>query len=85
LTLADFLRRLEPVQRVSRRKLIENKGAEWPLTRKFGCEAHMAADLLVAARQLGLRPTADRPAGLAQRNRTYRLDLPCLRASRTYP
>jgi ornithine decarboxylase len=36
--------------------LIENKGAEWPLTRKFGCEAHMAADLLVRARQLGLRP-----------------------------
>jgi ornithine decarboxylase len=36
--------------------LIENRGAEWPLTRKFGCEAHMAADLLVNARQLGLRP-----------------------------
>ena len=26
------------------------------LTRKFGCDAHMATDLLVAARQLGLRP-----------------------------
>jgi ornithine decarboxylase len=36
--------------------LIENRGAEWPLTRKFGCEAHMAADLLVEAKRRGLRP-----------------------------
>ena len=38
------------------RLLIENKGAEWPLTRKFGCEAHMAADLLVEAKGRGLHP-----------------------------
>ena len=38
------------------RLLVENKGAEWPLSRKFGCEAHMAADLLVSAKQLGLHP-----------------------------
>jgi ornithine decarboxylase len=51
------LARQAPGARVFCRLLIENKGAEWPLTRKFGCEAHMAADLLVTARQLGLHPT----------------------------
>jgi len=30
-------------------------GADWPLTRKFGCDAEMAADLLLHARSLGLR------------------------------
>ena len=35
---------------------IENKGAEWPLTRKFGCESHMAIDLLIQAKKLGLAP-----------------------------
>jgi ornithine decarboxylase len=50
----EKLARSAPGARVFCRVLIENKGAEWPLTRKFGCEAHMAADLLVAARQLGL-------------------------------
>jgi ornithine decarboxylase len=31
-------------------------GAEWPLSKKFGCERAMASDLLVRARALGLRP-----------------------------
>jgi ornithine decarboxylase len=48
--------RRAPGAQVFCRLLIENKGAEWPLTRKFGCEAHMAADLLVEAQQLGLHP-----------------------------
>lgn len=48
--------RRAPGAQVFCRLLIENRGAEWPLTRKFGCEARMAADLLVNARQLGLRP-----------------------------
>jgi len=52
----DKLARSAPGARVFCRLLIENKGAEWPLTRKFGCEAHMAADLLVAAKDLGLHP-----------------------------
>jgi ornithine decarboxylase len=36
--------------------LVDAKGADWPLTRKFGCDAKMAADLLAHARSLGLRP-----------------------------
>lgn len=52
----EKLARSAPGAHVFCRMLIENKGAEWPLTRKFGCESHMAADLLTAARRLGLRP-----------------------------
>lgn len=52
----EKLARCAPGARVFCRLLIENKGAEWPLTRKFGCELHMAVDLLVAARRMGLRP-----------------------------
>lgn len=52
----DKLARSAPGARVFCRMLVENKGAEWPLTRKFGCEAHIAADLLIQARRQGLRP-----------------------------
>ena len=38
------------------RMLVGGKGAEWPLTRKFGCDADMAIELLAHARSLGLRP-----------------------------
>jgi ornithine decarboxylase len=31
-------------------------GAEWPLTRKFGCESRMAVELLIEAKRQGLRP-----------------------------
>ncbi|HYM72765.1 MAG TPA: type III PLP-dependent enzyme [Stellaceae bacterium] len=53
----DKLARSAPGARVFCRLLIENRGAEWPLSRKFGCEAHIAADLLIEARARGLRPT----------------------------
>ncbi len=45
-----------PGARVYCRILVENKGAEWPLSRKFGCELDMARDLMVQARTLGLDP-----------------------------
>jgi ornithine decarboxylase len=38
------------------RILVDCEGAEWPLSRKFGCERPMAVDLLVRARTLGLVP-----------------------------
>ena len=38
------------------RILTSNEGADWPLSRKFGCELEMAADLLVAAAKLQLHP-----------------------------
>lgn len=45
-----------PGARVYCRILVENKGAEWPLSRKFGCELDMARDLMVQAATLGLDP-----------------------------
>jgi ornithine decarboxylase len=38
------------------RILIGSDGAQWPLSRKFGCEPEMAVDLLIRARDLGLNP-----------------------------
>jgi ornithine decarboxylase len=45
-----------PGAKVFCRILVDCSGAEWPLSRKFGCEVPMAADLLVRARDLGLVP-----------------------------
>ncbi|MCV7196680.1 type III PLP-dependent enzyme [Mycobacterium angelicum] len=38
------------------RILTSGQGAQWPLSRKFGCASDMAADLLLRARDLGLNP-----------------------------
>jgi len=45
-----------PGSRVFCRILMTCDGAEWPLSRKFGCEIDMARDLLIRARDLGLDP-----------------------------
>jgi len=45
-----------PGAQVFCRVLVACEGAEWPLSRKFGCAPGMAADLLVKARDLGLDP-----------------------------
>jgi ornithine decarboxylase len=50
------LARAAPGARVFCRLLVRNTGAEWPLTRKFGCDRHAAIELLVKARELGLCP-----------------------------
>ncbi len=53
----EKIARAAPGARVFCRLLIDSKGADWPLTRKFGCDAEMAVDLLAHARALGLRPS----------------------------
>lgn len=45
-----------PGSRVYCRLLVENDGAEWPLSRKFGTTAADALALMVRARDLGLDP-----------------------------
>jgi ornithine decarboxylase len=52
----EKLGRAAPGARVFCRILVDCSGAEWPLSRKFGCEPAMAADLLSRAKQLGLDP-----------------------------
>jgi ornithine decarboxylase len=52
----EKLARSAPGSRVFCRILVECGGAEWPLSRKFGCAPEMAVDLLRQARTLGLDP-----------------------------
>jgi ornithine decarboxylase len=48
--------RAAPGSRVFCRILCDGAGAEWPLSRKFGCEPAMAVDVLEHALRLGLEP-----------------------------
>ena len=52
----EKIARQAPGARVFCRILCDGEGAEWPLSRKFGCEPNMAQDLLVEAERLGLKP-----------------------------
>ena len=52
----EKLARAAPAARVFCRILVSCEGAEWPLSRKFGCSPAMAVDLLCKARRLGLDP-----------------------------
>ena len=55
-TELEKLGRAAPGARVFCRILVECDGAEWPLSRKFGCSPEMAVDLLRKARLYGLDP-----------------------------
>ncbi|MBV8890101.1 MAG: type III PLP-dependent enzyme [Alphaproteobacteria bacterium] len=52
----EKLARAAPGAQVFCRILVACDGAEWPLSRKFGCSPEMAAELLCKARALGLDP-----------------------------
>jgi ornithine decarboxylase len=52
----EKLARVAPGARVFCRILVDCVGAEWPLSRKFGCAPEMAIELLRQARQVGLDP-----------------------------
>jgi ornithine decarboxylase len=45
-----------PGSEVFCRLLASSAGAQWPLSRKFGCSTEMAVDLLALAPSLGLKP-----------------------------
>ena len=52
----EKLARSAPGARVFCRILVSCEGADWPLSRKFGCTPEMAVTLLERARELGLDP-----------------------------
>ena len=52
----DKLARTAPGARVFCRILVSCEGADWPLSRKFGCTPEMAVQLLRRARDFGLDP-----------------------------
>ncbi|KEC54756.1 type III PLP-dependent enzyme [Bartonella koehlerae] len=51
----EKIARAAPGVRVFCRVLTDGRGAEWPLSRKFGCVPAMAVDVLRRAHQLGLQ------------------------------
>ena len=51
----EKIARAAPGARVFCRILTDGAGAEWPLSRKFGCEPAMAKDVLLHAHHLGLK------------------------------
>ncbi len=50
----EKIARAAPGSRVFCRVLTDGEGAEWPLSRKFGCVTSMAGDVLLYADRLGL-------------------------------
>jgi len=52
----EKLARSAPGARVFCRILVDSDGAEWPLSRKFGCSPEMAVELLRQAKAAGLDP-----------------------------
>ncbi len=52
----EKLAKFAPGSRVYCRLLMECEGAQWPLSKKFGCELEMAHDLLIHSARLGLQP-----------------------------
>ena len=50
------LSRAAPGSRVFFRLLMEGSGADWPLSKKFGCHPTMIYDLVLMARNLNLQP-----------------------------
>lgn len=52
----DKIARHAPGSRVYCRLLVDNYGAEWPLSRKFGTTVESARELMLRARDLGLDP-----------------------------
>jgi ornithine decarboxylase len=52
----EKIARVAPAAKVFCRILCDGAGAEWPLSRKFGCVPEMAPDVLEHAYRLGLEP-----------------------------
>lgn len=52
----EKIARAAPGSQVFCRILWMGEGAEWPLSRKFGCDPDMAVDLIIKAKELGLEP-----------------------------
>jgi ornithine decarboxylase len=71
----EKIARAAPGARVFCRFLFDCAGAEWPLSRKFGCDPTMAADVLEHAHRLGLEPFGVSFHVGSQQRRTQAWDL----------
>lgn len=78
------LARSAPGARVFCRILTSCDGADWPLSRKFGCEVEMARDLLYKAHQMGLEPVGVSFHVGSQQTRLDQWDLPLRQAAELF-
>ena len=90
----EKIARAAPGAKVFCRFLFDCAGAEWPLSRKFGCDPEMAVDVLEHAHRLGLEPygvsfhVGSQQRSTARVGRSARVgrgDLPRLRRARHQP
>jgi ornithine decarboxylase len=70
----EKIARAAPGARVFCRFLFDCAGAEWPLSRKFGCDSEMAVDVLEHAHRLGLEAYGVSFHVGSQQNRTQAWD-----------
>jgi ornithine decarboxylase len=77
----EKIARAAPGAKVFCRILCDGAGAEWPLSRKFGCEPAMAADVLEHARRQGLEPVGVSFHVGSQQRRTQAWDRALAQAS----
>jgi ornithine decarboxylase len=70
----EKIARAAPGARVFCRFLFDCVGAEWPLSRKFGCDPQMAVDVLEHAHRLGLKAHGVSFHVGSQQNRTQAWD-----------
>jgi ornithine decarboxylase len=78
------LARAVPGARVFARLSVHGGGADWPLTRKFGCDPHTAHELLILARLLALRPAGVSFHIGSQQTDPNRWALPIARAAEVF-
>jgi ornithine decarboxylase len=71
----EKIARAAPGAKVFCRFLFDCAGAEWPLSRKFGCDTAMAVDVLEHAHRLGLEPHGVSFHVGSQQRRTQAWDL----------
>jgi ornithine decarboxylase len=71
----EKIARAAPGAKVFCRFLFDCAGAEWPLSRKFGCDSAMAVDVLEHAHRLGLEPHGVSFHVGSQQRRTQAWDL----------
>src|SRR6202050_986005 len=81
----EKIARAAPGAKVFCRILYDCAGAEWPLSRKFGCDPEMAVEVLDLAKRLGLEPCGISFHVCSQQRQGTAWDRALAIASRVFP
>lgn len=80
----EKIARVAPGSKVYFRLLTPAFGADWPLSRKFGCEIPLAYELAIHARDIGLIPHGISFHVGSQQNDMYSWDVALSKAKELY-